>query len=69
MDTQNGVIDKTTGDLKRCGFCDFENDGSLDVGTEEYRTDVPFPAYVVNNESEPTKKHNWNGSGWTVIVA
>jgi hypothetical protein len=39
---QYGVIEKATGDLLRCGIgVDFENDGSFDPDTEEFRTDVP----------------------------
>ena len=29
------VIDKTTKAVKRHGFCDFENDGQFDSGTEQ----------------------------------
>ena len=30
----NGVIETTTGDLLRAGFCDFSGDGSFDPATE-----------------------------------
>lgn len=62
----NGVILTTTGDLLRCGFCDFENDGSFNASTEIYRTDVPFPACVVDDPDE-TQFHRWNGSAWILI--
>lgn len=29
------IIDSTTKQVKRFGFCDFEDDGSFDSGTEE----------------------------------
>ena len=31
----NAVIDKTLKYVKRCGYCDFENDGTFDSETEE----------------------------------
>ena len=41
-----GVIETATGDLLRCGYTDFANDGSFDAATESIRTDVPNLAAV-----------------------
>ena len=60
---QKGIIETTSGDLCRAGFCDFENDGSYDNAVESYRTDVPFPAKVRGDRDE-TEMHRWNGSSW-----
>jgi len=35
---QQNVIDKTTGIVKRWGFCDFEHDGTFDADTEDIIT-------------------------------
>ncbi len=64
--THNGVIETSTRDLLRDGFCDFENDGSFDSATESYRTDVPYPSKVRGEEDE-TKMHRWNGSSWIEV--
>ena len=57
----NGVIETSSGDLLRMGYCDFLNDGSFDAVTETHKTDVP-------EGSIARKKHvsftNWNGSAW-----
>jgi hypothetical protein len=64
--TENGVIQKSTGNLIRAGFCDFENDGSFDASTEAQRTDVPFPGKV-RGEKDETQMHRWNGSAWVLV--
>lgn len=64
---QNGVIETTTGDLLRCGFSDFENDGSFDGDTETYKTDTPHPGKVKGDPDE-TQMHRWNGSAWTEVA-
>ena len=64
-----GVINTVSGDLLRCGFCDFENDGSFDSGTETQRTDVPFPAYTESDPKVATGEfHRWNGSAWVLVT-
>lgn len=62
----NGVIETSTGDLLRAGFCDFRLDGTLHIGTETHRTDVPFPAKV-KGQKYNTDYHNWDGSQWQLI--
>jgi len=62
----NGVIEIATGDLLRGGFCDFENDGSFDSGTESYKTDIPHPCFVRGQEDE-AQMHRWNGSAWVLV--
>jgi hypothetical protein len=65
--TQNGVIETSTGDLLRAGFCDFQNDGSFDSATQSYRTDVPVPALARGHVGE-TQMHRWNGSAWVEVA-
>jgi len=62
----NGVIERSTGDLLRAGFCDFRVDGTFNEGTETYHTDVPFPAKV-KDQKYNTEYHNWDGSQWKLI--
>lgn len=61
--TQNGVIEKATGDLLRAGFCDFSSDGAFDASVEECRSDVPFPAVSRGNAAW----HRWTGSAWILV--
>lgn len=63
----NGVIETVTGDLLRCGFCDFQDDGSFDAATESYKTDIPFPGKVRGDDEEPMM-HRWTGSAWTEVA-
>jgi len=65
--SQNGVIETATGDLLRCGFADFENDGTFDGGTESYRTDVPVPANTRNCRDDDDKYHQWDGDAWQLV--
>ena len=64
---QNGVIETSSGRLRRAGFCDFENDGSFDATTESYRTDVPHPAKVEGDDDE-TMVTKWTGTEWSEEV-
>ncbi len=57
-----GVIKKVGGDLLRCGYVDFENDGSFDSVNEEIRTDVPFPAVACDGIN--AEWHQWTGTEW-----
>jgi len=68
MATQNGVIDTSSGDLKRAAAkpYDFENDGGFDGDTETIRTDVPMPANRSGDCCE-TQMHRWNGSSWVLV--
>lgn len=66
MPTYNGVIETATGDLKRAGYCDFENDGKFDAGTETYRTDVPRPSYR-RGDDPSTKMTRWDGAAWILV--
>ena len=63
----NGVIETATGDLKRAGYCDFENDGSFDSGTETMRSDCPHPGKVKGDPQE-TNMTRWNGSAWVEVA-
>jgi len=63
----NGVIETSTGDLLRKGYCDFENDGSFDSGSESYRTDVPEGAHVRRDTNESAQYDRWNGSTWEKV--
>ena len=63
----NAIIQTTTGDLLRAGFCDFTNDGSFDGATETERADVPYPVKVKGAEGE-TEMHRWNGSAWILVA-
>lgn len=62
----HGVYETSSGDLLRCGYCDFSDDGSFDSGTETQRTDVPFPGKV-RGDTEEDKMHRWNGSSWVEV--
>ena len=65
---QCGVIETTSGDLLRAGFCDFTTDGSFcQAGTETERTDAPHPAKVKGDPDE-TMMHRWNGSTWIEVA-
>ena len=64
---QNGVIEISTGNLLRKGYCDFSMDGSFDSGTESYRTDVPDDAIYRGQEGE-TQVSNWDGLVWSLIA-
>ena len=66
METYKGVINKATGDLIRCGYTDFENDGSFDSATEEIKTDCPEPGAINGNEAgDPFDR--WDGSDWVKV--
>lgn len=67
MTNSNGVIETSTGDLIRAGFCDFENDDQFDSGTESYRTDVPFP-FKIRGDVTEANMHRWNGSSWVEVA-
>jgi hypothetical protein len=62
----NGVIETATGDLVRCGFCDFSASDDFDSETETYKTDVPHPGKVRGDPDE-AKMHRWNGSSWVEV--
>lgn len=66
MATMNGVIITATGDLDRCGYCDFENDGSFDSGTETIKTDIPNNLSVKHGATFPF--HRWDGSAWVEVT-
>ena len=57
----SGVIETTTGDLLRWGYCNFLNDGSFDAVTETHKTDVPEGSIARKQNVSFT---NWNGSVW-----
>lgn len=61
-----GVIDDATGDLLRCGYSDFENDGSFDAVNESIRTDVPNYGRRRGQEGL-LKMDRWNGSAWIEV--
>jgi hypothetical protein len=65
--THNGVIETSSGDLLRAGYCDFTGDGSFDSGTETERTDCPHPA-MTKGDPDETNMHRWNGSIWTEVA-
>ena len=67
MMTQNGVILTASGNLLRAGNCDFSADGSFDGGTETYKTDVPFPNKVVEEQGEANVTH-WTGAVWDEVA-
>lgn len=52
------VIDKTTKDVKRYGYCDFENDGSFDSGTEE----IVEHYFVFDPRPSDTVTWRWNAT-------
>jgi hypothetical protein len=52
------VIDKTTKDVKRFGYCDFENDGSFDSETEE----IIEHYFVFDPRPSATVTWRWNSS-------
>ena len=64
--TFNGVIETSTGNLLRAGFCDFENDGTFDSGTETYKTGVVCPSKIKKDfdSGKNTDYHHWSGSEW-----
>jgi hypothetical protein len=64
---QRAVIETSTGDLLRAGFCVFDDDGSFDSGTETERTDCPQPAKT-KGEAGESQKHRWNGSAWVLVA-
>ncbi len=64
--TTNGVIDTSTGDLLRAGFCDWSADGIFDSGTETYVTNVPCPPYV-KGKTDLVNYHQWSGSAWVEV--
>jgi len=61
-----GIIETSSGNLIRCGFTDFENDGSFDSGTETFKTDVPFPGKLKKqfDDGENSDYHNFDGNDW-----
>jgi len=65
-ETYNGVIETSTGDLLRAGYCDFENDGSFNPEIESYMTSIPNPG---KTKGSPffTKMDRWTGSGWIEV--
>ncbi len=63
---QCGVIETSSGDLLRAGYCDFENDGSFNADTETQREDVPHPSKV-RGDADETKMNRWNGSIWIEV--
>lgn len=65
--THYGVIETSTGDLKRAGYCDFSADGNFDGGTETQRTDCPQPAKT-RGEAGQSQMHRWNGSAWVLVA-
>ena len=67
MSTTNGVIQTSSGDLLRAGFCNFSTDGSFNSGTESYMTTVPDPAYV-KGQVGVTNMHRWSGNVWSEVT-
>ena len=67
MPLHRGVIETSTGDLLRAGYCDFVNDGSFNSGTETQRTDAPHPAKARGDERY-ANMHRWNGSAWIEVT-
>ena len=51
-EVRNGVIDVNTGFLLRSGYCDFENDGAMDVVNEAQYTGVPEQAKILGNPKD-----------------
>jgi hypothetical protein len=64
---KNGVIDTATGDLLRCGYCDFENDGSFNPVVEAIRNDAPEVSPVMRVGESGTYKR-WNGTVWVDVA-
>lgn len=60
-----GVIETSSGDLLRAGYCDFENDGKLS-GSETSRTDVPHPPHIRGGEGL-AQMHRWDGAAWVLV--
>ena len=54
------VIDKTTKQVKRWGYCDFTQDGSFDTNTEEQI----IHDFVFDPDIDETNWY-WNGSTFT----
>jgi len=63
----NAVIETNTGNLLRQGFCDFENDGSFNSGTETYMVNIPRDLICIGTENE-TQHSCWNGSAWVLVT-
>lgn len=78
MTVWQGVIEKSTGDLIRAGYLDFSIQSIFDAGTEEVRTDVPFPAFVKGphqfngiidiGDPDFDTFHRWNGAVWVTVA-
>ena len=66
MVVTNGVIETATGDLLRAGYCDFVTDGSLNVGTETVKTDVPCLPKA-KGKNGLTAMHRWTGTEWIEV--
>ena len=64
--TINGVIETSSGDLLKAGYCNWSVDGHFDGGTQTYRTDVPCPPKVKGLKGF-TVWHRWNGSAWVEV--
>jgi len=62
-----GVIDTATGDLLRCGYSDFENDGSFDGANETIKTDLPNPGTIKDNENGKDFDR-WDGAAWVKVT-
>jgi hypothetical protein len=62
-----GVIEISTGDLLRCGYCDFEHDGQLKPDTESVRYDTPNPGKIKGSPFYIKNFHRWTGTEWILI--
>lgn len=60
----NGVIETSTGDLLRAGYCDFANDGGFDAATETLKTGVPHPSATKKSPRADGTWDRWNGTAW-----
>lgn len=61
---RNAVIETSTGNVLRQGYCDFSSDGSFDGASETQLSDVPSSLKVYGEENQVS---NWNGSTFSDI--
>lgn len=71
MDTMNGVVNKATGLLLRCGYCDFTISPDFKPDIEEQHGDVPYPPNLFRTRTKnppfsETITH-WTGNGWDEV--
>ena len=67
MATYYSVIETSTGDLLKVGYCNFTSDGWFNAGIHTQRTDSPFPGKVRGDLSN-AQMHRWNGASWALVA-